>query len=102
MPCTSAKNPSASMEKPNSLGSWPTMIVMASPFMYPTCTSLGEQVGDEAELAQAEADLDEPDHQREHPGQRDGARRVAAGDSGSDRREDQRGDRGVRAEHEDA
>ena len=28
------------MEKPNSFGSCPTMIVMASPFMYPTWTSL--------------------------------------------------------------
>ncbi len=26
-------------EKPNSFGSCPTMIVMARPFMYPTCTS---------------------------------------------------------------
>ena len=29
----SSTNPSASVENPNSLGSWPTMMVMASPFM---------------------------------------------------------------------
>ena len=31
--CASAMRPSASTENPNSLGSWPTMIVSASPFM---------------------------------------------------------------------
>jgi hypothetical protein len=36
---SSSRKPSASVEKPNSLGSWPTMIVMPRPFMYPTCTS---------------------------------------------------------------
>ena len=30
---TSSMKPSASVEKPNSLGSWPTMMVMARPFM---------------------------------------------------------------------
>ena len=30
---TSSMKESASVEKPKSLGSWPTMIVMASPFM---------------------------------------------------------------------
>ena len=30
---TSSTNVSASVEKPNSLGSWPTMMVMARPFM---------------------------------------------------------------------
>ncbi len=30
---TSSTNPSASVENPNSFGSWPTMIVIASPFM---------------------------------------------------------------------
>jgi hypothetical protein len=28
------------VENPKSFGSWLTMIVTASPFMYPTCTSL--------------------------------------------------------------
>ena len=37
---TSSMKLSASVEKPNSFGSWPTMIVMPRPFMYPTCTSL--------------------------------------------------------------
>ena len=31
--CASAIRPSASTEKPNSLGSWPTTMVSASPFM---------------------------------------------------------------------
>ena len=40
---------------------------------------VGEQVGDEAELADAETDLDQPDHeQRQHPGQGDGGRGVVA------------------------
>ena len=30
---TSSTNPSASVEKPNSFGSWPTMMVIARPFM---------------------------------------------------------------------
>ena len=40
-PCTnpapSSTRLSASTEKPRSLGSWPTTMVSASPFMYPTC-----------------------------------------------------------------
>ena len=36
----SSMKPSASVENPKSFGSWPTMIVIARPFMYPTCTSL--------------------------------------------------------------
>ena len=35
----SAMKPSASVENPASLGSCPTKIVIARPFMYPTCTS---------------------------------------------------------------
>ena len=31
--CASATSPSASVEKPNSFGSWPTKIVRARPFM---------------------------------------------------------------------
>ncbi len=37
---TSSRKLSALVEKPNSFGSWPTMIVMPRPVMYPTCTSL--------------------------------------------------------------
>ena len=37
---TSSMNPSLSVEKPKSFGSWLTMIVIPRPFMYPTCTSL--------------------------------------------------------------
>ncbi len=38
-PARSSTKPSASVENPHSLGSWPTMMVIASPFMYPTWTS---------------------------------------------------------------
>ena len=37
-----------------------------------------EQVGDEAELAEPEPDLDEPDEQRQHPRERDRPARVVA------------------------
>ena len=47
------------MEKPNSLGSWPTMIVMAEAVHVADLDLAREQVGDEAELAEPEADLDE-------------------------------------------
>ena len=100
---TSSMNPSLSVEKPKSFGSWLTMIVIPSPFMYPTCTSLGEEVGDEPELAQPQPDLDEPDEHRHHPGQRDRLGRVAARDEQrGDGGEDQGGDRRVGPEHEHA
>ena len=37
---TSPTNVSASVENPLSFGSWPTMMTIARPFMYPTWTSL--------------------------------------------------------------
>ena len=46
-----------------------------------------EQVGDEAQLADAEPDLDQADQDGEHAGQGDGGGRVVAGD-------DERGDGG--------
>ena len=61
-----------------------------------------QQVGDEAELADAEADLDEADDQGEHAGERDRGLRVVGGRERDDRREDQRRDRRVRPEHEHA
>ena len=61
-----------------------------------------QQVGDEAELADTEPDLDEADEDGEHPGQGDGGGRVVAGDDErGDGGEDQRPERGVGAEHED-
>ena len=63
---------------------------------------LGEQVGDEAELADTESDLDRADHQGHHPGERDRGRRIAGHEQRRDGREDQRRHRGVRPEHEDA
>ena len=47
----------------------------------------GEQVGDEAQLANTKPDLDEADQDGEHAGQSDGGGRVVAG-------HDERGDRG--------
>jgi hypothetical protein len=47
-------------------------------------------------------DLDEADEDGEHAGERDRLRRVVSGDhQGDDRREDQRSERRVGAEHED-
>ena len=62
---------------------------------------LREQVGDEAELAEPEADLDRGDEQRQHAGERDELGRVAGDRERDDRGEDQRPERRVRAEHED-
>ncbi len=56
---------------------------------------LGEQVGDEAELAEPEPDLDEADEERHHPGEGDDGRRVAAGHERHDGGEDERRDRRV-------
>ena len=52
---TSSTKPSASVENPQSLGSWPTMIVIAEPVHVADLHLLREQVGDEAELADARA-----------------------------------------------
>ena len=63
---------------------------------------LREEVGDEAELGDAEADLDERDQEGHHAGQRDRPRRIVAGhDQRRDRGEDQRSERRVRPEHQD-
>ena len=59
-----------------------------------------EQVGDEAELPEAERHLDEPDEEGEHAGERDRGRRVADGEQRDDRGEDQRRDRRVGSEHQ--
>ena len=59
-----------------------------------------EEVGDEAELGQAGADGDQPDEDREHPGEGDRLLLVAGGER-QDRRGDHGSERGVRAEHED-
>ena len=63
---------------------------------------LGEQVGDEAELAEAEADLDRARPSApSSPRARSASRRVVRHEQRHDRREDQRRDRGIRAEHQD-
>ena len=64
---------------------------------------LGEQVGDEAELADAGADHADGDEDRQHRRERDRLRRIAVGaDQREDRRRDHRPERRVRAEDEDA
>ena len=84
------------------LGSWPTMIVIASPFMYrPGPHSRADRRRSRA--ARAQADLDETDEECEHPGARDRrALHVARHCERDDRGIDQRRHRGVRTEHEDA
>ena len=72
---TSARNESACVEKPNSFGSCPTMIVMPEAVHVSDLHLLREEVGDEPELPEAEPDLGESDQHREHPGQRDRGRR---------------------------
>ena len=100
---TSSTKPSASVEKPKSFGSWPTMMVIAEAVHVADLHLLGEQVGDEAELAEPEPDLDEADEAA--PASRRGRSRsrVAAGDEQRrDGGEDQRRDRRVGPEHQHA
>ena len=61
-----------------------------------------QQIGDEAELRDAHRELHGADEQREHPGQRDGAVGPTPGEQRHQGREDQRRDRRVGAEHQDA
>ena len=63
---------------------------------------LGEQVGDEPELAEAQADLDEADHERQHAGHGDRAGRVVGHEQRRDGGEDERRDGRVRAEDQHA
>ena len=63
---------------------------------------LGEQVGDEPQLAQAQADLDEAYHERQHPRHGDRAGGVVRHDERHDGGEDERRDGRVRAEDEHA
>ena len=86
---TSSTNVSASVEKPNSLGSCPTMMTMARPFMYPTWTSFDSRSATKPSFADPETDLDRPHEQREHPGQGDrGGGVVRRPGDRHDRRED--------------
>ena len=52
------------------------MIVMRQAVHVADLHLAREQVGDEPELAEPEADLDEPDEQRQHARERDRRRRV--------------------------
>ena len=58
--------PSASVENPNSFGSWPTMIVIGQAVEVADTHLAREQVGDEAQPGDAEADLDQPDEDGQH------------------------------------
>ena len=63
---------------------------------------LGQQVGDEPELGQPGDDHHDTDEHGEQRGERDGPRRVAAGEQQrGDRRRDHRTERRVGAEHQD-
>ena len=62
---------------------------------------LGKQLGDEAETCQAGDDAYHTRHHGHHAGQGDGPHRVAAGQR-QDNGEDDRGQRGVGAQHQDA
>ena len=82
---------SASVENPLSFGSCPTMMTIGQPVHVADLHLARQQVGDEAELADAEPDLDEADQDGEHAGQGDGGGGVVAGhDERGDGGEDQR------------
>ncbi|MCY1419284.1 hypothetical protein D9M71_348700 [compost metagenome] len=61
----------------------------------------GQQLGDEAQAQQAGEDAHQSGNHRHHAGQGDGAQRVAAGQR-QHHGEDQRGERRIRAEHQNA
>ena len=63
----SSMNPSASVEKPNSFGSWPDDDRDAQPDHVADLDLLREQVGDEPQLAETEADLDRGDESASIP-----------------------------------
>jgi hypothetical protein len=71
------------------------------PVHVPDLHLLREQVRNESELREPEADLDRPDDQRHHARQHDGGRRIPARE-GDDRGEDERRDRRVRPQDQDA
>ena len=75
---TSWPKPSASVEKPNSFGSWPTMMIKASPFMYPTWTSLESRSATNPNFATPRPISISGDDQGEHARQRDSSRRAPA------------------------
>ena len=86
----SSTNPSASVEKPNSFGQLTHDDGDGQAVHVADLDLLGEQVGDEAELAEPEADLEQPDHHGEHARQHDGLVRIVPGhDQRSDGGEDQ-------------
>ena len=60
----------------------------------------GEQVGHEPEPSHAGSERDDPDEERQHPGQGDGLLLAACGQR-QDGRRDHRPEGGVRAQHED-
>ena len=84
---------SASVEKPNSFGSWPMRMTTASPARYPVRTGFESRSATKPSLPSAGADVDEPDEEREHPRERDRLLLVAGGerqDGGRDHRAERR------------
>ena len=89
----SATRPLASVENPNSFGSWPMKITTARPARYPVRTGFESRSATKPEPGDAGADRDEPDEEREHPGEGDRLLLVAGGerqDRGRDHRSERR------------
>ncbi len=89
---TSPTRPFASVEKPNSLGSWPMKIDDREAGQVAGPDRVRQEVGHEPEPGQAGSDRDRSDEQGEHPGERDRLGLVARR-QGQDRRRDHRPER---------
>ena len=85
---TSLPKPSASVEKPNSFGSWPTMMIKASPFMYPTWTSLESRSATNPSFATPRPISIRATIRASMPAERDGLRWAATGQERHDGGED--------------
>ena len=93
---------SASTEKPKSLGSWPTTMVSASPFMYPICVGLDSSSATNPSLKSPGEHSDRAHHQRQQRGVRHRAAGVSLGHGQRDHgRRDHRAQRRVGTQHQD-
>ena len=101
-PFSSGMKPSASTEKPNSFGSWPTRMVRANPFMYPIIVGFESRSATKPSLAMPAERHERAHDQREHRSERDRALRIAVGaEQRQNRRSDHRPERRVRPQHQD-
>ena len=91
-----ATRPLASVENPNSFGSWPMKMTTARPARYPVRTGFESRSATKPSRASARADGDDPDEEREHPGQGD-RHLLAAGGERQDGGGDHRPERRIRA-----